>query len=555
MMLLAQTLRKLVLLWDEGSLPDLPEEFLKDQIPLILLQILHRTLHSQNDNGSWGAPESCEITSYALLALIDATFFPWVAELDTQVLKAIRAGQAFLNENQKRWGDITYTWIEKVTYGSSILSKAYCLAAARASSCYPEVTLQWKPLPEKLLAIPIEKISKFSKFFSRLPLFNKEAPWKLTASLVEGYFFLPRLRKIRLHVFPRQNMEEDKYLEYIPFTWTGCNNKGAFLESDLIWDMMVISMLNYQADEFMEAVVGKKFEGRPEAGRQLIQELFVERQSLDLPISQSLKRKVSPGHVPTVMKKIATETSSNDTGTITPPITSDIDLDVPGHSIISTLRSFIDYVLTHPSIKAASRSSVVSLTNHLEQFLLAHLTHCADNVQFAESYSTEAETKAPITFDTSRTYWDWVTTTSAVHTSCPYSWSWISCRIASTSQGDPFPTALTRYLSAEFGQRLAVMCRMYNDFGSIARDYLEKNLNSVNFPEFENSGGEGTELERRKNALMSMAEYEREGLLMVKSHLRPLLDERAKNVVDVFFNVTDLYGQIYVARDIASRMS
>ncbi|KAM3067355.1 hypothetical protein ACMFMG_005288 [Clarireedia jacksonii] len=557
MMLLAQTFRKLVLLWDEGSLPDLPEEFLKDQIPLVLLQILHRTLHSQNNNGAWGAPESCEITSYALLALIDATFFPWVVDLDTQVLKAIRAGQAFLNENKKRWGDITYTWIEKVTYGSSILSKAYCLAAARASSSYPEVTHQWKPLPRNLLVIPIEKISKFSKFFSRLPLFSKETPWKLTASLVEGYFFLPRLRKIRLDVFPRQNMEEDKYLEYIPFTWTGCNNKGAFLESDLIWDMMIISMLNYQADEFMEAVVGKSFERRPEAARQLVHKLFVERnrQPLDLPIAQSLKRKISSEHVPTISKKIATESSSNDnTGIITPPVTSNIELEVPEHSIISTLRGFIDYVLGHPSIKAASRSSVLSLTNHLEQFLIAHLTHCADNVHFAQSYSSEAETKAPITFTTSRTYWDWVTTTSAVDTSCPYSWSWISCRIASTSQSDPFPTALTKYLSTEFGQRLAVMCRMYNDFGSIARDNLEKNLNSVNFAEFENSGGEGTELERRRNALMSMAEYERESLLVVKTHLRPLLDERVKNVVDVFFNVTDLYGQIYIAKDIASRI-
>lgn len=41
-------------------------------------------------------------------------------------------------------------------------------------------------------------------------------------------------------------------------------------------------------------------------------------------------------------------------------------------------------------------------------------------------------------------------------------------------------------------QALATMCRQYNDYGSIVQDRAEKNLNSVNFPDFcEHVGEEG----------------------------------------------------------------
>ncbi|TGO17822.1 hypothetical protein BTUL_0014g00160 [Botrytis tulipae] len=539
MMLLAQTFRKLVMVWDSGALPDFPEEQLKDKIPVILLQILHRTLHNQNSNGSWGTSGSCEITAYGILTLIDATFFPWAGELDKQVLKAIRTGQSYLNQQRDSWDKVTYTWVEKVSYGSSILSRTYCIAATHAAKNYPTNSAQWKPLPN-ILSIPFDRVAKFAKFFSAIPLFASESSWKLTASIMEGYLFLPRLRRIRLDIFPRQNMAEDKYLEYIPFTWTGCNNKGVFLETDLIWDMMVISMLNYQADEFMEAVLGHNG-----SAKHLIRVLFSKTTLRNDPLSSQ-------------------ESSSIDRGIITPVNSDDGLPDDSTNDDRDTLIRFKDHVLNHPSIQKASESSLAHLSKQLEAFLLAHLTHSTDNSRFAQLSGHDAD--APVTFPSSRTYWDWVRNISAVHTSCPYSWDWISCRMTSDRGDEPFPTALTKYLSAELGQHLAVMCRMYNDYGSLARDKAEKNLNSVNFPEFEKCAGSSmssdametqttAELQERKSALMEMAEYERECLLIVKARLRPLVGEKVRGVLDVFVNVTDLYGQIYVARDIASRMS
>lgn len=129
------------------------------------------------------------------------------------------------------------------------------------------------------------------------------------------------------------------------------------------------------------------------------------------------------------------------------------------------------------------------------------------------------------------------------------------------------------------------MCRQCYDYGSIARDRLEENLNSVNFPEFHarkegsdgNRGerraaneGEGTgaglsggigkdgeegEEERRKEALFNIAEYEREGIGRAQQALEKRVEIRVMRLMDLFVGVTELYGQIHVARDIASRMS
>jgi len=66
--------------------------------------------------------------------------------------------------------------------------------------------------------------------------------------LVEGYLFQPLLQKMRLAVFPRSSVEKERYFEYIPFTWTGINNRDdACFGAQLLYDMMVISLLNYQA--------------------------------------------------------------------------------------------------------------------------------------------------------------------------------------------------------------------------------------------------------------------------------------------------------------------
>ena len=128
---------------------------------------------------------------------------------------------------------------------------------------------------------------------------------------------------------------------------------------------------------------------------------------------------------------------------------------------------------------------------------------------------------------------------------------------------------------------LAIMCRQYNDVGSLARDLEERNLNSVNFPEFAAersfsahvSGNEkllsattdGDQhlvmnnsqselLQAQQSELWGIAAYERDCLDLAALQLRDLLEEEVMEKLRVFIDVTDLYGQLYVAKDLTSRI-
>ncbi|CAG8960250.1 hypothetical protein HYFRA_00012770 [Hymenoscyphus fraxineus] len=253
----------------------------------------------------------------------------------------------------------------------------------------------------------------------------------------------------KLRTFPRKNMKKDKYLDYIPFTWIGCNNKGVFLRTDLLWDMMMISMLNYQVDEFVETVTGKEFSGDLTTIEHLIRSLFNSEDTAS--------------------------SSNGDTST----------------------------------------SSNGSMNGHDAREKAAQTEKCDGEGSDSSLQSIK-------------------------HTL----------------------TNVSKYLAEELCAHLATMCRMSNDYGSLARDEAEKNLNSINFPEFNmaedlvhaEKGEKLSDLERRKMELLELIGYERSCLMAAKEKLFPLLSACIRDVMNVFIDVTDLYGQIYVARDIASRM-
>jgi hypothetical protein len=70
-------------------------------------------------------------------------------------------------------------------------------------------------------------------------------------------------------------MMEDKYSDNIPFTWTSCDNRQrTFASTSFIYEMMIVSFLNYQADEFMEECVGIMFQEQTNALRQLTNWVF-----------------------------------------------------------------------------------------------------------------------------------------------------------------------------------------------------------------------------------------------------------------------------------------
>ena len=110
---------------------------------------------------------------------------------------------------------------------------------------------------------------------------------------------------------------------------------------------------------------------------------------------------------------------------------------------------------------------------------------------------------------------------------------------------------------------------MYNDYGSLRRDADERNLNSVNFPEFYNSiplssstvekstpAQTGEEEKRAKAELLWIVDYERRGLETALDLLEEELGSLKRPIVDslkMFINLTNLYGEIYALKDIGTR--
>lgn len=365
---------------------------------------------------------------------------------------------------------------------------------------------------------------------SLTPLFRDLAPQLLRVAEMQACYalgFLQRKRK-ELGIFPTTGGDE-KYMAFIPLTWTASNalrvqatagygnGHSGGLSNYVLQEMMVLSMLNYQVDEYMETAVERDFLGfysgswgSLEAVREAIGQVFEEF------APPGRKRSIwgDADHTPTNLKEIR-----------------------------STLSRYVKHILLHPAVRSAPAGVQARLRNEMHTFLLAHVQHAADNIHFAaasnqtcqvdnlnsweretglpsppitephdpsspppskrrrlassstssyssSSHKTQEQPKIFSPTD-SRTFYSWVRTTSADHTSCPFSFTFYTCLLSHCHPYNSNKTenlfnmdARTSYVAEAMVRSLASLCRMYNDYGSIARDASEGNLNSVNFAEF-----------------------------------------------------------------------
>ncbi|KAI1799844.1 hypothetical protein F4811DRAFT_567713 [Daldinia bambusicola] len=512
-MLLASALSQLLSVYANGSLSNLDADLIRIDVPIILVQLLGRTLFKQQANGSW--EDSVERTSYGALLISYAIKLPWPAPVRRHAEAGLLKAKAYLESHSDEWATGDYAWIEKVTYKLPTLSETYCLAAMRS----PAKEQPWTPEIEQIFKANDNKMRMMAKFYSRLPLLRGLSEATMAFVIYEAAMYYKRLKQVRLDVFPRDDMamSADKYLEYIPVAWTTTNAANGFaLAADEMWEMMVISMLNYQADEYMDA----------------------------------------PG--------LPTYSSFQSAATFQPTV-SDADRGTPPGSpaladVAEVLSKYIRHVKQHPALAKSPETAQWRVLQELEKFLLGHIAHNADNARLRarqDGRGCGRHDQVP--------YYDWVRTTGANDTSCPYSFAFFCC-LVSTEGSHCLASTEQKYLAREMCLHLATLCRQWNDYGSAMRDDAEGNLNSLHFPEFvdkdgqslssletvEGSGKEGS-LERAKELLMEVANIERTLMQVSWDTLSPSLDKSVRAKLKAFIDVTDLFGQIYVARDIASK--
>lgn len=496
---------------------------------MISLQILTKVLGSQELNGSWD--NICEVTAYAVLTLSSIIQLPWIQQLqDDGISASINRGKSYLDLHRKQWNEGHYLWIEKVTCASNILSEAYCLAAS-----ITRVVSSHQPQPShafQLPAVQTRGIQGAMSIISRTPLFAKvETCVVKAAESLTAYVYLS-LQHQPLDIFPRSGDEQanHKYQIFTPAIWAACSMlHDNAISLSLLCEMVQLSRVMYQVDIFMESAVERNLgKDLPRVGV-LIQNLF-----------RSLR---VPSHGKT-----------NGQGTKTPIYEGLTSGDSSAfEDVKSTLTRLIKYVLHHQAVLKSPERLQRTLAYELESLILAHVTQAEDNQRFAlqDSGSTPFP-MSPEFSDPGQTFHSWIRNTSSTHTSCPFAFIFFNCLISKPKK-NAFETAKSAYLAEDLSRHLASHCRMYNDYGSIARDKDEANLNSVNFPEFHSKRGVGPNDEKDiKGQLVWIAEYERDGFQNAAAKLEAELgDKNLMDALKVFIDVTDLFGQIYVQKDLS----
>lgn len=547
MMLLTEALSRLLHLWDQGLLKLLPETLLRDRIPVVFAQILNRTLLTQRPSGAWNSNESPEITAYAVLTLTAASSLPWHVLLDKEIISAIQRGRNFLRLSQKEWAKPGYLWVEKVTYGSPNLSKAYCLAALKPC----KFSYEWSDRTKSLAEVPEKFIFEFLQLFTALQVFQGEPLWKLKASAIEGYMFLPQLKSAPMEILQRQKGAKNEYLNYIPCTWTIVNNqRGLYLGATLLWDMMVLTMCNFRVDEYMETAIAKLGGDELEAIKSIIR-MLCRRQEAENP--QTLKRP----HEDSVKNIADCKYFTGKNGAENCNLVS----------FKAVIGRYVRAMLDYPRVQLASTTDQSHFHVELEEFLLSHIVQLQDNARFSTGTSWFTTTRKD--FSTPRiSFFTWAHTIGAISVSCPFSFAFFTCILRPTSLQSPdcFSSVRQKYLAADLCSHLAVMSRLYNDYSSISRDHAERNINSINFPEFRgyprHCSASDEELKREESRLkpdlLDLAQYERECANEVAEKLVKELSSnsgvgkmKAKCLM-LFVGVVALYADIYVAKDLSN---
>ena len=616
-MLLMQAFQLIMQRHNSGSLERLPASITDDRIPSSICRLLSQTILAQNINGSWD--DSQEVTAYSVLTIVHCLSLPWSDAIKRQVNQHVSRGREYLLNGHSE--KVEYLWIEKVSYRSSLLHSTYHSAALNIRTA----EYQWSSGIRDIFFLAPDITRRTTKLFSSLPLFHDSRLSTVDdLFLVEANILSRRLKSCRDELFTRDDipMTADKYLEFIPAIWVACNHNSQYsLSAKVVWEMILLSLYNFQVDEYMESVVVKLSASELKTLTTLLRQACEVR-------SETTTKAVSPAADERESSTLKAEKSLNGIKAKDP-----FPVDQVGSEVVAkafqTLFRFIQHVIDHWSVLRSPSSQRHEVAEQILKFLQAHIRHNQDNLLLAgQRTQTVSFGTTQQAFKTKTNYYDWIHSVASIDTSCPYSFLFFAGLIDDRGR-NCFDGARATYLSKSLSTHLAAMCRQYNDYGSAKRDAEECNLNSLDFPDFrseeetndgpvplssaksanggqsetgrqarkkhtippetrlngkkrklrssggtEDGGAEAVVVEDHitnpsspsqplsyptpsssaKSNLLAIAEFERESMLLALEKLKGILADETVRKLQVFIDVTDAFGQIYVQQDIASRV-
>ena len=538
LMLFSDCLLKLLQRLEAGGITLEVPTFAKERLIAVIWQILSQVLESQLSDGSWG--QSLECTAYSIIAISQCLQLPWSSDLRSALLVAVSAGQKLISNGERdNYRTNDHVWVEKVSYGSALLRKSYLISALHAT----QVQESWSSDTSRLFSIVnAPETRKMSKLLAKTPQLQANPLSTFDLVLLESSHYAARLRAERNIIFAEAELPEahDKYVDFIPVFWVACNSiRGHPLPPSTIWQMCLLSQLVYHSDAYMEGAVSQ-------ASAHVIERVKARLTPVRQATTPFSKRKRALKDERE--EAWATSCRNDDAESL--------------ERICNVLESFTNWVLQHSSVVRSPPNVRKQLAEELHDFFLAHLSHIMDNrvLCTVRECSEGGNDNLPSSLDA--TYVKWVTTTGANDTSCPFASLFFSCLISEPGTNCFSTSPQITYLFQALTRHLAIMCRQYNDYGSVERDAEENNLNSLDFPEFGGpqagftSGASGT-ASKSKADLMDIANFERRCMGVALQRLDQLLGAGNGSMAKlrVYVDVTDLWGQVYVLKDLTGRLA
>jgi hypothetical protein len=554
-MLLSSAFIQLLRRYDDGDLTDLSENLVQKEIPLCLCQVTAHTIRDQNEDGSWES--SLEATAYSVLTISHILKLPFHETVSRYpLMRLVFKAQDFLSKHLSvgQKNDHDYLWIEKVAYGSTLLRKTYSITAIHTSL----EQASWTPKMARLFQLSMAA-SKTDQLFNKIP-YIKESPQLLrNIALLESMHWSKSLHESKYTIFSKGTMQpgDDKYFHFIPLIWTTCNTIGnSVLSSDVMWDMILLSLLVYQVDEFMESIVANMSEST-------IHEI---KKHINADLMLNFECNTHSGAHESNLSEIGVHSPSY-TEVTNGGCSQEIVVGFMPDAVVLVLKNFARHILRHPKVTRASQALKKDLSDKICSFILAHLAHICDNHQLKAARNhqgTLSDTQNPRSCGD---YYKWVHATGAEDTSCPLSYIFFLCLISEKPGKSCLRSPLAQYTNQSVMRHLATMCRQYNDYGSAVRDMEEGNLNSLDFLGFWQGDGPTLSytnadirqtqypIQRWKDELLEVAGFERKCMELSLRHLEEAdVPQLTIRQLEVFIKVTDLFGQLYVYKDLTNRV-
>ena len=452
-MLMAQVFTRLLELWDSGLVPVPSDASIREKVIISLFQALTRLLQTQNPDGSWGRGQRCETTAYAVLTVARLSCLSSAPRVKSQITQSIDSGRHFLLVNFSPFSEADPVWHGKTTSGSSILHQAFVLAALQAPIARPAVSII-----DLHFEIPLAKITIQTKYYGRQAAFSTTPEWLVQACLIESHLFIQQIRDVRFAVFPSESLAEDTFFEYIPFMWIVANKlDGRSIGAEFLYQMMILSVLERQFDDYFQNVVGETFEGCIFEVEDIIYGIFRE-------LEINSKDQCFCGSHDTEAARSSTATSISD--------------------VRSVLYRFISHILNHPYVLMASVHDQNQLNTEIQSFLLGRINQLSDR----EKDVLQNDGEDLISDSTAHTDSSIAATDQTSHF---YTFAFLSCLVGNQSSNggvglrrDFLDTPELRYLSSDLCRRLSIISFLSKntlDQPTLPSQHIERRSRSTSF--------------------------------------------------------------------------